>query len=99
MAITKTTTVERLEVYPLADSSAEDTSNAKYPTITVVYKDTLDDSEDADLPVTATRIKHLEKFTITHGTDSEGNPTECSTATVVSNEDPLVRTICTALWS
>ena len=30
MAITKTTKVQRIEVYPIADSSAADTANAKH---------------------------------------------------------------------
>jgi len=88
MAITKTTTVQRCEVYPLQDSSAEDTVNAKHPTVMVVYNDTLDDSEDADLPVTATRVKHIYKFVEDGGA-----------ATDVSGEDTLVQTICTAIWS
>tara|TARA_R100001460_G_scaffold50705_1_gene89155 strand:- start:89 stop:388 length:300 start_codon:yes stop_codon:yes gene_type:complete len=99
MAITKTTTVQRCEVYPKADASAEATVSAAWPTIMVVYEDVLDDSEDADLPVTATRVKHLEKFTVTHGTDSEGNPTESSAATVISGEDAMVQSICGAVWS
>ena len=57
MAITKTTKVQRMEVYPPADTTAEDSANAKHETVMVVYEDTLDDSEDADLPVTATRVK------------------------------------------
>ena len=48
MAITKTTAVQRLEVYPPADSTAADTANAKHETMMVVYEDTLDDSADAD---------------------------------------------------
>jgi len=88
MAITKTTTVQRCEVYPLQDSSAEDTVNAKHPTVMVVYNDTLDDSEDADLPVTATRVKHIYKFVEDGGA-----------ATDVTGEDALVQTICTAIWS
>ena len=99
MAITKTTQVQRCEVYPKADASAEATVSAAWPTIMVVYEDVLDDTEDADLPVTATRVKHLSKFTITHGTDSDGNPTESSAATVVTGEDALVQSICGAVWS
>lgn len=99
MAITKTTTVQRCEVYPKADASAEATVSAAWPTLMVVYEEVLDDSEDADLPVTATRVKHLEKFTVTHGTDSEGNPTESSAATVISGEDAMVQSICGAVWS
>lgn len=99
MAITKTTKVQRCEVYPKADADAEVTLNAAWPTLMVVYEDTLDDTEDADLPVTATRVKHLQKFTITHGTDDDGNPTETSAATVVTGEDQLVQDICGELWS
>lgn len=99
MAITKTTKVQRCEVYPKADSSADAATSEAWPTIMVVYEDVLDDSEDADLPVTATRVKHLTKFTLTPGTDSDGNPTVSSAATVVTGEDQLVQDICGALWS
>lgn len=99
MAITKTTQVQRCEVYPKADSSADAATSEAWPTIMVVYEDVLDDSEDADLPVTATRVKHLTKFTLTPGTDSDGNPTVSSAATVVTGEDQLVQDICGALWS
>ena len=99
MAITKTTRVQRAEVYPKIDASAEATVSAAWPTLMVVYEDLLDDPDDAELPVTATRVKHLQKFTITYGTDSDGNPTESSAATVVTGEDALVQTICTAIWS
>ena len=88
MAITKTTAVQRLEVYPIADSSAADTANAKHESVMVVYEDTLDDSSDADLPVTATRVKHLYKFVEDGGA-----------ATDYSGEDALVKTVCGAIWS
>ena len=88
MAITKTTKVERIEVYPPADSSAADSANAKHESVMVVYNDTLDDSSDADLPVTATRVKHLYKFVEDGGA-----------ATDVSGEDALVQTVCGAIWS
>ena len=88
MAITKTTAVQRLEVYPVADSSAADTANAKHESVMVVYEDTLDDSSDADLPVTATRVKHLYKFVEDGGA-----------ATDYSGEDALVQTVCGAIWA
>jgi hypothetical protein len=88
MAITKTTTVQRCEVYPLTDSSAATTTNAKFPSIMVVYNDSMDDPEDADLPIIATRVKHLNKFVEDGGA-----------ATDVSGEDALVQTICTAVWA
>lgn len=88
MAITKTTKVQRVEVYPPADTSAADTLNSKHETLMVVYEDTLDDTEDADLPVTATRVKHLSKFVEDGGA-----------ATSTSGEDALVQSICTTIWS
>ena len=88
MAITKVTTVQRIEVYPIADSSADDTANAKHESVMVVYNDTLDDSADADLPVTATRVKHLYKFVEDGGA-----------ATDYSSEDALVQAVCGAVWS
>jgi hypothetical protein len=88
MAITKTTTVQRIEVYPPADSSADDTANAKHETLMVVYQDTIDDPADDDLPVTADRPKHLSKY------QSDGGD-----ATDYSGEDALVQTVCDAIWS
>ena len=88
MAISKTTKVQRMEVYPLVDSSAADSTNAKHETVMVVYEDTLDDSEDADLPVVATRVKHLTKYV------SDGGA-----ATNYTSEDALVKTVCDAIWA
>ena len=88
MAITKTTKVQRIEVYPPADSSAADSTNAKHETVMVVYEDTLDDSADAELPVTATRVKHLSKWQEDGGS-----------ATVYTNEDNLVKAVLGAIWS
>jgi|11BtaG_2_1085332.scaffolds.fasta_scaffold70567_2 hypothetical protein len=99
MAITKTTQVQRVEVYRAMDSTAETTLSAAWPTVMVVYEDILDDPDDSELPVTATRTKHLEKFTITLISDDDGNPTESSAATVVSGEDAMVQSICGAVWS
>ena len=88
MAITKTTKVQRIEIYPPADSSAADSTNAKHETLMVVYEDTLDDSADAELPVTATRVKHLSKYVEDGGA-----------ATGYSTEDALVKTVLDAIWS
>ena len=88
MAISKTTKVQRMEVYPLVDSSAADSTNAKHETVMVVYEDTLDDSGDADLPVVATRVKHLTKYV------SDGGA-----ATNYTSEDALVKTVCDAIWA
>jgi len=95
MAITKTTHVQRCEVYPAGDTSAADTLSAAWPTIMVVYEDHIDDVSDDDLPIVANRVKHIAKFTVTVDSDF----VESSAATVVSGEDALVQTICTAVWS
>ena len=88
MAISKTTKVQRIEVYPPADTSAADSANAKHETVMVVYEDTLDDSEDADLPVTATRVKYFSKYV------SDGGA-----ATSYSSEDALVKVVLAAIWA
>lgn len=88
MAITKDTKVQRIEVYPPADTSADDTANAKHETLMVVYQDIIDDPDDDDLPVTADRPKHLSKY------QADGGD-----ATDYSGELPLVQTVCSAIWS
>ena len=95
MAITQVRTVQRVETYPKADSSAADTLNAGNPTIMVVYEHTFDDTSDAALPVTSTAVKNLHRYTITVADDG----TESSAATDVTAEDQLVQDICGALWS
>ena len=88
MAITKTTKVQRVEVYPAMDSSAASTTNNAHERLMVVYEDTLDDSADADLPVTATRVKNLTKLVADDGA-----------ATDYSGEDALVKSVADKLWS
>jgi len=88
MAITNVRTVERCEVYPPRDSSADDTANAKHGSVVVVYKHTFDDSEDAALPVSTETVIYLNKFVEDGGA-----------ATNVSGEDALVQTVCGAIWS
>jgi hypothetical protein len=89
MAITKTTSVQRVEVYPQSDANAADTLNSGNPTVMCVYEDAMDDPDDNDLPVVATRVKHLVRYT------DEDN----ATATDVTGEDQLVQDICGAIWS
>ena len=88
MAITKTTKVGRIEIYPPVDATLGATKMAAHETVMVVYEDTLDDSEDADLPVTATRVKHLTKLVEDDGA-----------ATDISKEDALVKVVCAAIWA
>jgi len=89
MAITKTTKVQRVEVYPPMDADAADTTNAGNPTVMCVYEDSMDDPNDSDLPVTATRVKTLVRYS------DEDN----ATATDVTGENQLVQDICGAIWS
>ena len=88
MAITKTTKVGRIEIYPPVDGTAAATKMEAHENVMVVYEDTLDDSEDADLPVTATRVKHLTKLQADDGA-----------ATDYSKEDALVKVVCAAIWA
>ena len=88
MAITKVTKVQRIEVYPAVDSTAGATKNDAWARMMVVYEDTLDDSADADLPVTATRVKNLTKLVADDGA-----------ATDYSGEDALVKSVADKLWS
>jgi len=62
MAISKTKSVSRVEVYPPLDDSQ--------PRIMVVYEYSFDDTEDDELPANSTKVVHLE------ATDSEGNATD-----------------------
>lgn len=84
MAITKTTTVQRVEVYPGDD-----------PRLMVVYTDLFDDPDDDQLPHESNRVVHLSKMTST--TDEDGNVTE--TPTGVSGHDALVQAIAAAVWT
>lgn len=89
MAITRTTTVERIEVYPAADSSAADTLNRGNPTVMCVYHESFDDTSDADLPTSTPRVKHLVRYS-----DEEN-----ATATDLSSEHQLVQDVCGAIWT
>jgi hypothetical protein len=64
MAITKTTTVQRVEVYP--DNR-----------MMVVYNDVFDDPDDDQLPHESNRVVHLSQTTSV--VDEEGNQTETPT--------------------
>lgn len=63
--------------------------------IMVVYEITVDDPNDNLLPATSNQVVHLQKETVS--VDEDGN--ETTTVTNVSGHDPLVQTICNAVWS
>lgn len=86
MAITKVVTVNKIEVYP-GDSSEDAPPNAQWPRMLVETKIVLDDTTDAELPVTTYKQTNLGKF------NGDG------TAYDTSGQDALVQTLATALWS
>ena len=87
MAITKTTTIDRIECLPPMDPSAASTTNDGNWRLTVFLQDVIDDKSDADLPVTVQRTKHYLKY------DSEGDATDMSST---SSE---VQDVANAMWS
>ena len=87
MAITKTRTVQRLEVYPAVGDQDE--------VVHVVYNHIFDDSSDDELPVTHTHAKVLKKTTTTLNDDGE----DVVSNTDVSGEDQLVQDVCAAVWA
>lgn len=88
MAITKTTRVDRIAVYPKFDSSAAADTNEGNPSILVSVIHTLDDSEDSDLPVTSFQEKQILRYVENGGA-----------ATDISGEDPLVQAVAGGIWS
>ena len=87
MAITKTTTLDQIELYKPFDASAADTTNDHHWRISALFTDVLDDSSDVDLPVTVSRTKHYSKY------DAEGNATD------MSSEAQVLQDVSAALWS
>ncbi len=53
----------------------------------VVYENVMDDPNDDDLPVVATKVVHLYKFV-----EDDGDATD------YSGEDALVVSVCDAIW-
>jgi len=88
MAITKVSTVQRVEVSPSP-------TEGDAPVLMICYNDLFDDPDDDQLPHTSQRVVHLSKVKRTE--DAEGNVTE--TPTDVSGHDPLVQTIAAAVWA
>ena len=92
MAITKTRSVQRIEVLPAVDADATGIYiNNSVPTVHVEYINTFDDSADAELPVSISRSIILNKWVVADD--------ESTTLTDYSSEDALVQTVCGAIWS
>lgn len=63
--------------------------------VMVVYEITIDDPNDDLLPAVSNQVVHLNPTAVT--VDDEG--VETTVATDVSDHDPLVQTICNAVWA
>ena len=59
MAITLTTTVQRVETYPAMTPAPE--GEETFTTMMVVYNDLFDDADDDQLPVIASKVLHFSK--------------------------------------
>lgn len=88
MAIEHTRKVSRISVVPCFYDD-------ELPSVDVFYEYTFDDTEDDQLPVVSQKEFVLNKNIVS--TDEDGN--EVITPTDISNHDPLVQTICNAVWS
>lgn len=97
MAITNTRTVESIEVVPAFNPSAGPDSNEGHPSVTVRYAHTFDDTEDAELPVTTTVHKNIVKYAMSDPSVDE--VPVVTGLTDYSGEDPLVQSVCAAIWS
>lgn len=84
MTMTVTKKVQRVEVY----------ENTR---VMVVYEITVDDPNDDLLPAVSNQVVHLQKETTTPDPDNEGET--ITTITDISHHDPLVQTICNAVWA
>jgi len=63
--------------------------------VMVVYEITIDDPNDDLLPAVSNQVVHLQKETVT--VDEDGN--ETTVVTDLTSHDPLVQTICGAIWA
>ena len=91
MAINKTVTIERIEVYPPEDTTAENTNKAHeslHIVQTVVFTGTGQNSSDVDLPMSS----HVSKLLYYYSDEANG------TKTSLVGEDALVQTVGTAIW-
>ena len=92
MAINKTVTIERLEVFPPEDTTAENTNKAHesiHVVSTMTFTGTGQNSSDVDLPTSQSNSKTLYYYS------DEANGTKTS----VVGEDTLVQTVANAIWS
>ena len=89
MAITKSTTLKRIEVKPAKNSGAGSDQNDKYPTLLIVYNDRMYDDENK-ITTDVQRVVNYSKYV------SDGG---AATNYSSSADDVLVKQIGDALWS
>jgi len=92
MAINKNVQIERLEVFPPEDTTAENTNKAHASIMvvsTITFTGTGQNSSDVDLPLVNTTSKVLYYYS------DEANGTKTS----VVGEEELVQTVANAVWS
>ena len=92
MAITKTRTVQSIQVLPAQDTDATGIYiNDSVPRVHVEYVNVFDDSGDAELPVSISKFTTITKWVVAED--------ESTTLTDYSSEDALVQAVCGAIWS
>jgi len=92
MAINKSVQIERIEIYPPADTEQENTNLAHesiHVISTITFTGTGQNASDVDLPMKHTAHKVLYYYS------DEANGTKTS----VVGEDTLVQTVANAVWS
>tara|TARA_R100000951_G_C2629969_1_gene177312 strand:+ start:653 stop:919 length:267 start_codon:yes stop_codon:yes gene_type:complete len=88
MAITKTTTIYRIIIDKAIDATAASNTNDGNTSIQVLSQITLDDTSDAELPVTTIKKHNIYRYVEDGGS-----------ATNISAEDSLVQSIAGAIWT
>ena len=88
MSISKTTILKNIVISP-AINAADTDNNSGWPKVVLKYTDTFTDPDDITLPITQDRSKVLYKFS----NEENGDLTD------FSEENELIQSICTAIWS
>ena len=90
MAITKTSTIERITIRYTEDD----------PVLEVQTNHIYDDPDDSDMPVSQRSSRELQKSTQTTSYNEEtGAPVHTSVNYDYSAEDPKIVALCDLLWS
>ena len=91
MAITKTSKIKRIHIYPAEDDTAGNEMNSAHPSIEITSEITVDDegnSSDYELPIKVGNSHRIYRYVFDGGH-----------ATDISNLDSLVQSIAGAIWT